>query len=223
MVRRFEFAVDRGHAKAVNETIADVRRLRMAAIVLAVVLGAATAVLISLDHPWSYILSVVFAIGAATSLWVAIWAPRRVGSIEKLYAEGPLVAAVVSETRSDGLTLLALVDVGLPDAAGARYAFVTRSVRSLPGHNATPGERVPSVSVLADRTVLPTGDTWQQVRPMPIAWGTRDGEVIARAIAAIDDAEWQLLADNLSVSEKVRRAENNHLLVNPKDLPPELR
>jgi hypothetical protein len=222
-VRRFQFPVDVAHAKSVNETMADVRRLRASAIVTAAVLIAAAAWFFWLAHPWSYILGAVFVITAATSLWVTVWAPRKVGTVEDLYKNGSLVPAVIAETRARGVTLLALIDIAKPDANSPHYALVTRSVRSLPGHELVEGELVPSVSVLSDRTKNTISDSWQMVSPMPIAWGTTDKSVIERATAEISEAEWSLLVANIGLSEKVREADNQQLLVDPHDLPDDLR
>ncbi|MGA9871307.1 MAG: DUF3239 domain-containing protein [Rhodococcus sp. (in: high G+C Gram-positive bacteria)] len=221
-MRQFEFPVDVDHAKSVNETMADVRRLRLSAVVTAVVLVAVAAWFFWLGHPWSYILGAVFVITAATSLWVTVWAPRKVGTVEDLYAKGSLIPAVVAEKRARGVTLLALVDIAKPDVATPHYALVTRSVRTLPGHELVEGELVPSVSVLADRNKNTIGDTWQMVSPMPIAWGTTDAAVIERATAEISEAEWSLLVANIGLSEKVRGSENQQLLVDPHDLPDDM-
>ncbi|WP_083880369.1 DUF3239 domain-containing protein [Nocardia araoensis] len=220
-MRHFEFAVDRKHAHAVNEVFADLRRLRLLAIAAAVVAGAGTAFLIWLNHPWAYLLAVAFALGAVTALWVALWTPWH-SSIDKLYADGELVPAVVSETRPSGVVLLALVDVSTPDTRDPRYALVTRKVRDLPGHQARAGERVPSVAVRTDRAPRQVGQRWQSVSAMPIAWGTTDDSVIARARAAISEAEWRLLTDNLELAEKVRRTTTKRLLLDPHQLPGEL-
>jgi hypothetical protein len=201
----------------------DVRRLRASAIVTAVILIAAAVWFFWMAHPWSYILGAVFVITAATSLWVTVWAPRKVGSVEDLYAKGDLVPAVIAETRARGVTLLALIDIAKPDAEGPHYALVTRSVRTLPGHELVEGELVPSISVLADRSKSAISDTWQMVSPMPIAWGTKDRSVIERATTAIGEDEWALLVANIGLSEKVREAENQQLLVDPHDLPDDLR
>jgi Protein of unknown function (DUF3239) len=222
-VRPFQFPVDVAHAKSVNETMGDVRRLRASAIVTAVILIAAAVWFFWMAHPWSYILGAVFVITAATSLWVTVWAPRKVGSVEDLYAKGDLVPAVIAETRARGVTLLALIDIAKPDAEGPHYALVTRSVRTLPGHELVEGELVPSISVLADRSKSAISDTWQMVSPMPIAWGTKDRAVIERATATIGEDEWALLVANIGLSEKVREAENQQLLVDPHDLPDDLR
>ncbi|RRQ28253.1 DUF3239 domain-containing protein [Rhodococcus sp. Eu-32] len=205
-----------------NETMADVRRLRVSAIVTAVVLIGAGIWFFWLAHPWSYILGAVFLITAATSLWVTVWAPRKVGTVEDLYAKGGLVPAVIAEKRARGVTLLALVDIAKPDADTRHFALVTRSIRTLPGHELVEGELVPSISVLADRNKNTIGDTWQMVSPMPIAWGTTDKTIIARATAEISDEEWALLVANIGLSAKVREADNQQLLVDPHDLPDDL-
>ncbi|MBY6412695.1 DUF3239 domain-containing protein [Rhodococcus sp. BP-252] len=221
-MRQFQFPVDVAHAKSVNETMADVRRLRVSAIVTAVVLIGAGIWFFWMAHPWSYILGAVFLITAATSLWVTVWAPRKVGTVEDLYAKGGLVPAVIAEKRARGVTLLALVDIAKPDADTRHFALVTRSIRTLPGHELVEGELVPSISVLADRNKNTIGDTWQMVSPMPIAWGTTDKTIIARATAEISDEEWALLVANIGLSAKVREADNQQLLVDPHDLPDDL-
>lgn len=221
-MRRFEFAVDRGHARAVNEVVADIRRLRIAALAAAIVLGLGTAGLIWLNHPYSFLLAVAFALGTITALFVALWTPYR-SRIEKLYAEGELVPAVVSDRHQRGVTLLALVNLAKADDAEPRYALITRVVRALPGHRMRPGEQVPAVTVRADRAPRSVGDLRQSVSAMPIAWGTGDRGVIERARATISDVEWKLLADNIALAAKVRTADAKRLLLDPQQLPEELR
>ncbi|MQY19317.1 DUF3239 domain-containing protein [Nocardia macrotermitis] len=217
----FEFVVDRAHAHAVNEVVADTRRLRVIAFVVTVVLGLGTAWLIWLNHPYSFLLAVAFALGTVTALFVALWSPHR-ARIEKLYAEGELVPAIVSDRNPRGALLLALVNVAKSGAA-PRYALITRTVRSLPGHRSWPGEQIPSVTVRADRAPLSVGGLRQTVGAMPIAWGTRDPDVLTRAREAIPEAEWKLLADNRSLAEKVRTADFGRLLLDPHQLPEEMR
>lgn len=202
-----------------NETIADVRRLRVSAIVTAVILAATGVWLFWLAHTWSFVLGAVLLVTAAASLWVTVWAPRKVGTVDQLYAEGALVPAIIAEKNARGVTLLALIDIAKPDAGSRHFALVTRSVRSLPGHELVEGELVPSVSVLADRNRKHAGETWQMVSPMPIAWGTTDMTVIERATDAIAEPEWALLVANIGMSAKVRSAENQQLLLDPRDIP----
>ncbi|MEV0250415.1 DUF3239 domain-containing protein [Nocardia sp. NPDC050712] len=220
-MRRFEFPVDHSHAQAVNEVLADVRRLRVLAIAGAIVAGLIAGYLIWLGHAWSYLLAIAFVLGAVVALWVTVWAPRRF-SIDRLYATGDLVPAVVSETHPGGVVLLALVDVAKPPATGPLYALVIRKVRDLPGHEKRAGERVPSVAVRSERAPRQVGERWQTVHPMPIAWGTTDGSVIERARAAIGEAEWRLLTNNLGLAAKVRRTSSKRLLLDPEQLPDDL-
>ncbi|RDI61446.1 DUF3239 domain-containing protein [Nocardia pseudobrasiliensis] len=220
-MRRFEFAVDREHARAVNEVVHDIRRMRVLALAAAIVLGLGTAGLIWLNHPYSFLLAIAFALGTIIALFVAVWTPYR-SRIEKLYAEGELVPAVVSGKNPKGVTLLALVNLAKPEA-DPRYALITRVVRSLPGHGGGPGEQVPAVTVRADRVPRSVADLRQVVSAMPIAWGTRDTGVIDRARAAISEVEWRLLADNLEVADKVQGKDSKYLLLDPQQLPEELR
>ncbi|TQF74193.1 DUF3239 domain-containing protein [Rhodococcus spelaei] len=223
-MRSFEFPVDHAHAKSVNETLGDVRRLRWSSIITALLFAALAVWLFTLAHPWSYIVGVVIALIALTSLWMAYWAPRKVGSIEALYAKGELVPAVVAVPRPRGATLLALVNTAKPSADRPHYALVTRNIRTLPGHSLTHvGERVPSISVLSDRSTKSASDTWQMVSPMPIAWGTRDPKVLRRAAEQISGAEWKLLAKSIPLAEDVPRAENQQIPIAAADLPDNLR
>ncbi|RVW06433.1 DUF3239 domain-containing protein [Rhodococcus spongiicola] len=221
-MRRFEFPVDRHHAKAVNETIGDIRHLQWSAALMAVLLGAGSAWLFVLGRPWSYIVGVVLAICALTSLFMVVWTPRKVGSVEDLYAKGELVPAVVSEIHPRGYTLLALVDIAKPDTAKPHYALVARTVRALPGKGYSVGARIPSTSVLGDRSTRSRGETYQMASIMPIAWGTRDSKVLAQAASQIDGVEWNLLSENISSSKKVRTSDGQFVLLDPADLPDEL-
>jgi len=221
-VRPFEFPVDKLHAKAVNETLSDIRRLQWSAVLMAVLLGAGAVGLFYLAQPWSYILGVVLALCALTSLFMVVWTPRKVGSIEDLYRKGNLVPAVVAEVHPRGYTLLSLLDIAKPDASKPHYALTTRTVRALPGKEYAVGAKIPSVSVLGDRTSRDGGETWQMVSVMPIAWGTRDSKVLTQATAKIGDTEWDLLRKNISMAEKVRTSDKQYVLLDPAELPDEL-
>ncbi len=218
-MRRFEFPVDSAHAKSVNETVGDVRRLRWAALITALLFVALAVWLIVLAHPWSYALGAVAIVAAVGSVWMAFWAPRKVGSVEDLYANGELVPAIVAVTRPRGATLMALVNTAKPSADRPHYALVTRTIRTLPGHAMTNvGERVPSISVLSDRSTNSEADTWEMVSPMPIAWGTRDPKVIRRAIEQIPNAEWKLLTKSIPLVDDVPRAKNQQIPVDANDI-----
>ncbi|MGS2808479.1 DUF3239 domain-containing protein [Nocardia sp. MW-W600-9] len=220
-MRRFEFVVDREHAHAVNETFTGLRRLRVVALLVAGLAVAVTAALLWSGQAWGFLLAVVCVLVAAIALWVALWTPHR-SSIEKLYQDGALVPAVVTEAEGSGIVLLALVDIAEPAAPTRTWALITRKVRTLPGHRPEPGERVPAVAVRTDRAPRQVGERWQLVTAMPIAWGTRDRVVIERARDAITELEWRLLAENLALAARVKRTATKRLLLDPQQLPGDL-
>ncbi len=77
--------------------------------------------------------------------------------------------------------------------------------------------------MLSDRTTNNKTDVWQMASPMPIAWGTRDTNVLADAAGAIDHAEWRLLANKLKLADDVNATNERRMELESKDLPPELR
>ncbi len=211
------------HAKSVNQTLAEVRSLRWSAVVVAALCLAVAVWLFYLGRPWSYVVGTVLLVMTATSVWVALWVPRKVGTIEELYHDSPLVPAVVAVARPRGMTLLALVDIAKPESGAHHYALVTRDVAAIPGHRARVGERVPSVAVMSDRTSKNKSEVWQMVSPMPISWGTRDQKVIADATAAIAESEWKLLKDKVAMAERISATNDRRMELEARDLPPELR
>lgn len=209
-MRRFEFAVDSRHLRAVNEVIVHARHFRRASLTMSVLLGLGGAALFLLRHPWSYILGGVLILIAVTALWIGYWAPRRAQRVNDLYAAGALVPAVVAETRPRGAVLLALVDIAKPSAGHPQFALVTRRVRSLPGHQMTLGERIPAIPDLSDR-YLGYENTWQVATAIPLAWATQDSDVLGSAISAIDEAQWELLEDHLATWRRDRSG-SRHLI-----------
>lgn len=217
----FEFTVDKAHARSVNDTLADVRRLQISAVIFAVLLAAGGTWLILVGDVWSIIVGAVLVIGALSSLGVALWAPRKVGNAEKLYRENPLVPAIVSEIHPRAATLTALIDIAKPSAGTPKYALVSRNVRLNPKWKV--GDRIPSVALRSDRSTRSKDTVWEMVSPMPIEWGTKDSAVLARAVAAISDSEWKFLQSRISDSEEVRTHPERRILVDPADLPDNLR
>lgn len=217
----FQFTVDKAHAKSVNDTLADVRRLQVSAVIFALILAGLAAWLISMGAVWSIIVGAVLAVGAISSLGVAVWAPRKVGSIEKLYSDNPLVPAIVSEIHPRAATLTALIDIAKPSAQGPRYALVSRNVRLNPHWKV--GDRVPSVALRSDRSTRSKDQDWQMVNPMPIEWGTKDARVLARASAAISASEWNFLQSRLADSKEVRTHPERRVMIKSADLPDNLR
>ncbi|MFZ2177240.1 MAG: DUF3239 domain-containing protein, partial [Rhodococcus sp. (in: high G+C Gram-positive bacteria)] len=85
------------------------------------------------------------------------------------------------------------------------------------------GDKVPSVALLSDRGTHGTAGTWEMVSPMPIAWGTRDAAVRARAEEAIDRAEWDFLQSRIGLSSQIRESADQRVAVPAAELPESLR
>jgi hypothetical protein len=133
------------------------------------------------------------------------------------------VPAVVSEVHPRAITLLSLIDVAKPGTGRASYALVTRNIPIRTGQKQNVGDRVPSVALLNDRSTHSLAATWEMVSPMPIAWGTRDANVRARAEAAIDQVEWDFLQNRIADSEHIRTSPDQRVAVSEHDLPESLR
>ncbi|WP_072687141.1 DUF3239 domain-containing protein [Rhodococcus marinonascens] len=222
-MRHFEFTVDRAYAKSVNQTLADMRRLQVSAIILGFLLAATAVVLILLGQLWSIALGVFAAIAALASVWVALWVPKKVGSIEDLYAKSPLVPALVAEIHPRAMTLLSLIDIAKPGTGGPSYALVTRNIPIRAGQKQSIGDKVPSVALLGDRRNHSDADRWETVSPMPIAWGTRDTAVRSRAVNAIDQVEWDFLQSRIAESEEIRTRPDQRVILSEEELPEILR
>lgn len=220
-VRTLKFLVDVAHASRVNETLGDLKRLRVAAAIFAVVLAAAAVALAFTGTVWLIVLAMVLVAGAVGSAYLVLWIPRKFGDLQSMYDTNPLVPAVVTAVRPRGMTILALAN--LAKGEPPQYALVTRRVMMLPGHERLVGERVPCVAVLADRTSGSKSDRWQVVRPMPIAWGAREESVLREGIDKIPYPEWNLLSESIGRSEAVERTREGYVLLRAEELPPTLR
>lgn len=205
-----------------NQTLADMRRLQVSSGVVALILAVGAVVLFVVGDLWSTILGVIVAAAALTCVWLVLWVPRKVGSIDDLYANGPLVPAVVGAVHPRGQTLLALIDIAKP-GQGPTYALATRNIPVRPGQRPRVGDRVPSVGLLNDRTKHNREATWEMVSVMPVEWGTRDVAVHARAEAQIPDVEWQFLASRVDEAEQVRTSHGQRHVIPIDELPDELR
>lgn len=221
-MRHIDFEVDRGHARSVNQTLADMRRLQVSSAIVAIALTVGAIALFFVSQLWSTIVGVVAVAGALTCVWLVLWVPRKVGSIEELYSNGELVPAVVGAVHPRGLTLLALINIAKP-GHGPTYALVTRNILRRPLQRLRLGDRVPAVALRNDRTRNHVGDTWQMVSLMPIEWGTRDVAVHVRAQAQIPDYEWDFLASRVDETETIRLSQFGREVISASDLPEELR
>ncbi|NLG55524.1 MAG: DUF3239 domain-containing protein [Rhodococcus sp.] len=221
-MRHIDFEVDRAHARSVNQTLGDMRRLQFSSALVALALVAGAVGLFFVGRAWATVLGFVLVAGAVTCVWLVLWVPRKVGSIDDLYRDNPVVPAVVGALQPRGVTLLSLLDVAKPGNE-PKYALVTRNIARRPLQRLRVGDRVPAVALCNDRSRHSTDDTWEMVTIMPIEWGTRDAGVLARAEAEIPAVEWDFLASRIDETEAIRTSRLTRQLIPADEWPDELR
>ena len=186
----FSFTVDEAHVKAYNEYFRDSRRLRVSAALMAV-LSLAAAVLVVLlwgAGLWTWIATAVLVLFALACIYAFISVPKQIGTPQELYDRWPLVPAILAGAGAG--------------AGGTRPALAVRTVTTIPGVPRKPGARVPSIAVSGRHTS--GGELWDEVTPVPLAWGTPDKKVIARAEEAIPQEAWAKLRSLADRAPEVR-------------------
>lgn len=197
--RLADVPVDDAWVRKNNESLAEVRRLQWSAGLLGViVLAAGIAVLVlSGMEPWAWIVAVMAGAFALGCLAMIGYIPRKMGSMQRTYAESELIPAIIAEVRPRGVTLLALADRTVDRTAGKLPALVSRACGEIAGHESRVGERVPCIAVVGNRSARGGDNLYQFISPMPVAWATPDKAVLRRLIAQIPAAEWETLRQNL--------------------------
>ena len=208
----FRFDVDETYARKNNELLRDTRRVRLSAFLLAALFVAgAVAAVAFIDTPAAaWILAGVLAAMAVAFVAVGIVVPRKVGSPAELYASYPLAPAIVAEVNARDVVLMALVNTNVDPDREPTWALALRTVTRIEGHRGVKGERVPVAAVYGRRGVRDQSQ-WLEVTPMPIAWGTPDGDVVAAAIRAIPDEQWRKLNQNKHRLSEVQDTRNDLL------------
>lgn len=210
-MQNFQFTVDTEYARKHNELLKDTKRLQIAAFIFALVQLALGYSLYSwLGGPMGIIIMAIFAIVAIIFLVLIPILPKKVGSAQELYDNYPLVPAVIAEVRPRDMTILALVNLSVDPSAKPRFGLATRNVTMLEGHERKVGEKVPSVAVAGRRSTR-TQERWDEISPMPVAWGTPDHEIIASARKAIPHELWSKLQKNVDKLEDVKKTKFNLL------------
>lgn len=215
-VRIFEFPIDKEHAKKHNELVGDRRRLQVSSLILTIILGVAAyfAYAKGASVFWVSVLCVL----AAVSGVVMVWIPTAIGSIDKTFKKSSLVPAIVADTRENGMTLLALVDLSKKPEESTKWALVARDVHDIPGLRKVIGQKVPCVAVTGSQKLRAGHDYWDLATPMPIAWGTTDRTIIAEARRTIPTTEWDTLSKLRPRLKDVREQRNDVLLLADEDL-----
>ena len=199
----FSFHVDEGHARARNELLKDTKRLQLSAVIFgAILIALGWALQVYLGGMMGTLVLTSFALMAIVSFIIALILPGKVGSAQQLYDNYHLCPAIIAKVNPRDMVLLALVNLNTDLTAAPRWGLAARTVTRIEGHARTTGEKVPSVAITGRRSMKQT-NAWDEITPMPIAWGTTDQGVITEAKKAIPHEQWQLLMKNANRLKEV--------------------
>lgn len=190
----FKFSVDEAFAKQHNELLRDSSRLRLSGLLLGLTcVVAGVLVYLFLTPVWKILLAFMLVSFGIISAIIGVVAARKVGTAQHLYDTYPLAPAVIAEVNERDMVLMALVNTNVDPALPPRWGVALRTVSNIPGiKNATTGTKVPVAAVSGHRSTHDQSH-WQQITPMPIAWGTPDEEIVKVARTSIPQEQWQLL------------------------------
>ncbi|QRJ57335.1 DUF3239 domain-containing protein [Corynebacterium macginleyi] len=187
----FKFDVNESFAKANNELLRDSNRLRVSGLLFGLILIIAGAAVW-----WSFSCGVTVGLGliffGIVVAFVGLAAASKVGTAQSLYDSYPLAPAIIAEVNERDMVLLALVNTNVDPSLPPRWGACLRTVSSIPGVPRTVGTKVPVAAVSGQRSTSDK-EHWQQISPMPIAWGTPDAETVTIARKSIPQEQWQRL------------------------------
>lgn len=207
----FSFQVDESHARARNELLKDTKRLQLSAVIFGVILLAiGWGLNVYLGGIMGTIVLASFALMAMVSFIIALILPGKVGNAQQLYDNYHLCPAIIAKVNPRDMALLSLVNLNTDESAPPRWGLAARTVTRIEGHERQQGQKVPSVAITGRRSMKNTS-TWDEISPMPIAWGTTDQEVIEEARKAIPHEQWALLEKNTDRLDEVLKTRFNLL------------
>lgn len=192
----FRFEVDEAFAKKNNEMLRDTRRLQVSAIVFGVLLLALAVALfvwIGAGEVWGLAGGIIAVTFGLLCFFLAVAVPRKVGKPQQLYDAYPLAPAVIAEVNERDFVLMALVNTNVDPQLPPRWGAALRTISRINGIKEPKlGTRIPVAAVQGRRSVSDQ-DHWDEISPMPIAWGTPDQDVVNTARRAIPEDQWTRL------------------------------
>ena len=192
----FRFEVDEAFAKQNNEMLKDTRRLQWSAFLFALVLFAAAAAVyfwFGAGQAWGLIVGIILLTFALVSVILGMVIPKKVGTAQQLYDTYPLAPAVIVETNPRDFVIMALVNTNVDPKLPPRWGAALRTVTRINGIKEPKlGTRIPVAAVQGRRSVRDE-EHWDEISPMPIAWGTPDEDVVNTARRAIPEDQWARL------------------------------
>lgn len=189
----FKFQVDEAHAKQHNELLRDSGRLRLSGLLLGGILIAAGVIAyFTIQSDWHLTIGLGLTMFGILTAIIGVAAAKKVGTARELYDSYPLVPGVIAEVTDRDIYLLALVNTNVDPEAKPRWGAALRRVQKIHGVKRVVGTKVPCAAISGHHTSSDP-DHWQQISPMPIAWGTPDEEVVKIARKSIPEDQWHRL------------------------------
>lgn len=206
--------MDEAYARKHNEFFRDAKRLQISAAILAVLLGAGVALMIGFRGITVATLAfgITFSFLALLCLFIIPFLPRTMGNPQHYYNLYDLAPAVVARVNPRDMVLLSLVNATADPSHPVRPALAARTVTSIPGVPREVGAHVPSMAVTGVQTIRSRG-LFEEISPMPIAWGTQDSAVWKRAERAIPARQWDALEQLIDELDEVLASKRNLLLL----------
>ncbi|WP_295644401.1 DUF3239 domain-containing protein [uncultured Corynebacterium sp.] len=212
----FRFDVEEEYARKHNEFFRDAKRAQISAALLALIMFIVIGVIFAIKGVAivSIALAIILGVFALLSLALIPVLPRKMGTPQQYYDAYQLVPAVIAEVNARDILLLAYVDAAAePETRGSQPALAGRVVTSVPGVRREVGARVPSMAVLGNRSFR-SQHTYEEISPMPVAWGTSDQKIWDKAEKAIPEQEWKRVEKGIERLEDVKKTKRNLLLIN---------
>ena len=212
----FRFDVEEEYARKHNEFFRDAKRAQISAALLALIMFIVIGVIFAIKGVAivSIALAIILGVFALLSLALIPVLPRKMGTPQQYYDAYQLVPAVIAEVNARDILLLAYVDAAAePETRGSQPALAGRVVTSVPGVRREVGARVPSMAVLGNRSFR-SQHTYEEISPMPVAWGTSDQKIWDKAEKAIPEQEWKRVEKGIERLEDVKKTKRNRLWIN---------
>lgn len=215
----FHVPVENDYARKHNEFFRDAKRLQLSAGILALILAVIIGVLIYANGFQGRTIGFTISLGifAFLCLIMVPVLPRAMGNPQQYYDMYQLAPAVIAKVNPRDMVLLTLVDASTharqnPQPSLIAPALAVRTVTSIPGVPREVGARVPSMAVTEVQRVQDK-DVYQEIIPMPVAWGTSDESVWQDAERAIPTNQWKKLEGLIDRWEEVQEQKRDLLML----------
>ena len=215
----FHVPVENDYARKHNEFFRDAKRLQLSAGILALILAVIIGVLIYANGFQGRTIGFTISLGIFAFLCLIMIPvlPRAMGNPQQYYDMYQLAPAVIAKVNPRDMVLLTLVDASTharqnPQPSLIAPALAVRTVTSIPGVPREVGARVPSMAVTEVQRVQDK-DVYQEIIPMPVAWGTSDESVWQDAERAIPTNQWKKLEGLIDRWEEVQEQKRDLLML----------